>query len=75
MSFYTYKSILIFTIAASLTAACSSNPESDGATSAPSTATQQNNASGSDNAKVTYKIFRNFQAPEYPADGGPAKQR
>ncbi|MDU0205438.1 MULTISPECIES: extracellular solute-binding protein [Paenibacillus] len=77
MSFHTYKTVLILTIAASLTAACSSNPtsENSGSTSAPNVSAQPNSASGGDSAKVTFKIFRNFQAPEYPADGGPAKQK
>lgn len=71
-----YKSIVILSLVAGLTAACSVQPESGG-TSKGGTASSQGSTSsaGSDTAKVTYNIFRSFQAPEYPADGGPAKQK
>jgi len=61
-------SLLLVTCMAIGAAACSKQGEADGGA-----ALDPSNPKSKDE-KVTYQIFRNVSAPDYPEDGGPGKQ-
>ena len=65
--------LLIAILVASL-AACSSGGNADNPSGGQGTTGNSGANPPSKEETITYHIFRNFNAPEYPADGGPARQ-
>ncbi|MFH5181248.1 extracellular solute-binding protein [Paenibacillus sp. TAB 01] len=69
-----WKSLLALLLAAASLAGCTSNSGSVAGGSTAGDAGTDKKETASDGQPVTYKIFRNFGAPEYPADGGRGKK-
>ncbi|KIL38789.1 hypothetical protein SD70_24190 [Gordoniibacillus kamchatkensis] len=68
--------MLSLALTAGLAAACSNSNNTGGADKSgqPSNAPSASSSSPQPEKKITYNIFRNFNSPEYPEDGGPAKK-
>lgn len=69
---YTWKSSLAVVITASLAACSSGNSTEQPAVQPTNTKDSKETVTA---PKQTYKIFRNFGSPEYPADGGRGKKK